>query len=55
MALGWLAPVVIVVRGAMHLCERGSGTWKSKFYVEEVNVLTVLGIQTRTEAVDRCM
>jgi len=55
MALGWLALVVIVVRGAMHLCERGGGTWKSKFYVEEVNVLTVLDIQTRMEAVDRCM
>jgi len=55
MALGWLALVVIVVRGAMHLCERGGGTWKSKFYVGEVNVLTVLDIQTRTEAVGQCM
>jgi len=55
MALGWLALVVIVARGAMRLCERGGGTWKSKSYVEEVNVLTVLDIQTRTEAVDRCM
>jgi len=55
MALGWLVLVVIVVRGAMLLCGRGGGTWKSKFYVEEVNVLTVMDIQTRTEAVDRCV
>jgi len=55
MALGWLVLVVIVVRGVMHLCERGSGTWKSKSYMEEVNVFIVMDIQTKMEAVDRYM